>query len=975
MDDLVNNSNDIDNRIIPERNVSMFKNFIAFRKDVRNNKINNSFCIIENDYKKISIDLVKNEDFLEKSNLKVNIDAIREKFYPRIKSAKNKTNNDFWEKIDLITEEKECINNPNSYNPTDINKKITETNYKTKYRPEDHVNNFYEDSKIKYQLIYDYPNSNETRSKRNYESIKDKRRRSSILDKKSLCNLEKEINEKNHSVINQNNKINVDKIGLETIFNENKIDYNITSKKNINTDHKKDKNIINNLNGVLLSRDCKEIDENICLNNNYQEFIYEQLNGTDKKIKHEKINSEAEILISNKEENDKFNKEMMNSNKVLQMDGEFIGSKSDQVFKQIDKSLFTEENQILSSQENMNPNKEIFSLNREKIIKKTLTLINNPQTNIKCQKEEISKRNKTEYVYNNRLHLNLDNIRSNNKIDKFIVINSHRSRGQRSEEKVGNQCNVTIEENSIIYPFRFCYLCDNLYQIDLVYNSETCNHSICQKCLKCFMEYKIDQNDLLIKCPIFTCCGKYKNELVKDLISQSHYRQLGYKFLNSKSDEKNIIFFKNDKKELSFENNQKGINSLRNINEKKENGLDIIKNKYNLKCDQVNNYKNLILQENEPPTNLNTNLNMKSYSRKNIVEVNNDLNEFYFFNKNRENYCKKCNELSLFIRPGKNSAKCLNCFATYCRYCLKPISYDHFDLNSFNYCKVYFRRKLKILSYKNNLNKFKNAIISFLMIIASYIIFFLNSFNYLSKVLRFIMKIDHYGNRLTYFYFINKINYNKYENIKNYFEEKKDILKNKNSKEDENNFDNRLPSYRMLKNNVLINVGKKDHMTINYYNLKEQGLAKNNEDIINLKFPLLIENQKINADSLFSDIRLLDKNLLNLLKSKISLGESIGILKLRKILSLPDNRGAFYFKDIYENENHLTNDNKKLKSAECSNEIKLMKFMNRTDDHIILKTIRYFFYYLLSIIFGIVLFFFSLTIIPYFPLLILIFQI
>jgi len=330
----------------------------------------------------------------------------------------------------------------------------------------------------------------------------------------------------------------------------------------------------------------------------------------------------------------------------------------------------------------------------------------------------------------------------------------------QNQEKLDSQCNVTVEESSIIYPLQFCYICDNLNQIDFVYKTETCKHSICFKCLKLFYEAKFDQNRFSLKCPIFTCDGKFQENLFKNIISEYYFNLL----INNKS---NLLINRTDlinnknkpqiyqkdiisNEDVIIYNENRASNIYKIESKKNQNSSNLNNNKYH----QLSKYYNI--NENETATNINS--NMKSYTKKNIVEINN-LDNFLIYNQNKDNYCKKCNQPSLFNRPDKSTSKCLNCFSISCKYCLKQISYDHFDLNSFNYCKVYFRRKLKNLTIKNNnINKCKNLIISFLMIIASYILFFFNCFFSLSKFLREFINLDKFKNQINFFYFINNLN-------------------------------------------------------------------------------------------------------------------------------------------------------------------------------------------------------------------------
>jgi len=1002
MDDFKNNSEitqpyqNISNRKNP-------KNFISFRKDVKNNKINNSYCIIETENKKISFDLVDNNDFFDKSNLKINIRVIKEKINPRIKSAKIRTNTDIWININRIIKEKEKVIKPSNLNENNLtNKEITDTIKESINKSNDQNNKIFKEFGNEDHIISVNPYSDEAR-------IKDKK--SPTINKNSICQQENDLYEKQNNSIICSKYINNDIFGLNKMKTIENTDYNSFALKNnypdkinhenliVNTINKKislnqeyknkaqsltdnyNNNIIfnqNKLKDFNNSPNIKKLNSHtnfLSLNNYAEDYIYEAVKGFNNKNKNEKNNNGEENLDKSNNHSiqhkkiiyfDNFKKQENSREKVI--NEEFFSSKMKDLSMRNEKNLYSEENEVILYQENMNLNEEVFSQNNKKIIKKTITIINTPIPKIDCENEEQYNSTKREN------YLNFNKNTSTNQIDKVLKKNSNRSRGQKSEEKLGTQCNVTIEDNSIFNPFQFCYICDNLNQIDFIYTTETCSHSICFKCLKSFLENRIDHNNFSIKCPIFTCNENFKEELTKNLVSEYHYKQLqiasSIKASNTNSlnfNKNKMIYRKNDNGEANISKNNTN-NRVENVQQ-----LNDFKEKINSPKIPLN-IRTGINNENNSPTYLNSNI--RSYSKKHIVEVNN-LDNFYSYNKNKENYCKKCNEPSLYMRPCKSSAKCLNCFTTFCKYCLKPISHDHFDLNSFNYCKVYFRRKLNSLSSKNNnLNKFKNGVISFLMIIASYLILFMNCFYFLSKALRTIVNIDAYGRKINNFFFVNKNNYKKYENIKTYAYLKKGIINKENLKEEEISSENREEDYApKLNNNIVINVNKKDFFYVKQERREGNHYKNNNDNMIDRMLHVQIENKNLNVNSFFADLKLLDKRLLYLIKSNIEIGRSLSDLRLRRVFSNPDNRGVFYFYDIYESENHLDNSKKRLLSMDYLDYFRNVKHSLIYEDVFILKIFRYFVYYVLFLILGPILLFILLFIIPYFPLLILIFQI
>ena len=333
------------------------------------------------------------------------------------------------------------------------------------------------------------------------------------------------------------------------------------------------------------------------------------------------------------------------------------------------------------------------------------------------------------------------------------------------------------------------------------------------------------------------------------------------------------------------------------------------------------------------------NINLKSYSKKNVMEVN-KLNGFFDFNKNKENFCKKCNEPALFIRHGKAAVKCLNCLNTVCKYCLKPITFDHFDLNSFNYCRVYFRKKLKLLSLKSQgMNKIKAFLISFLMIIASYLLFFVNSFSYLSKFVKILTCLNKYDNKVIYYKFVNLNNKKKFIFFKEFLQK---IQNEKEEKDDRQKLN--------IENNI--------------FRISSNFELENNE---NIGMNNIIENE--------GNLQFYDKRFTKETNPKLTLQpDNINLLvypninsatgnnlQYKRICSEPDNKQTFF----YENINLLKN--KKNEEMENIQEFK--------EDFFIVKLIKNIFYFVLFFPFSFLLFFFLIMIIPYFPLVIILFQV
>ena len=275
-------------------------------------------------------------------------------------------------------------------------------------------------------------------------------------------------------------------------------------------------------------------------------------------------------------------------------------------------------------------------------------------------------------------------ISTNQKDFKNIIVpsnNNHLIRNieyenEREKTTSRNRLNSNIvnygnyEEENI--PFGICFICEKYNQKSQNYSTGKCMHFFCRRCGKYYYEEKIEDGINKFKCPLFSCKCEMSIEIVKKLVSEKHY---------------NIICNNN-------KNNNK--NKFRNWNY------------INSENVELNNHIHL-------------------YSQTHVIDINSN-EHFYMYNKAKSNICPKCNQNALFIKGGNNFFKCLNCFYTMCKFCLKTFDNLHFDISYPNHCKVYFRRK----DGKNNKNNcFFSFIIQLLMIIVSYIFLFIGLFFYI----------------------------------------------------------------------------------------------------------------------------------------------------------------------------------------------------------------------------------------------------
>ena len=175
-----------------------------------------------------------------------------------------------------------------------------------------------------------------------------------------------------------------------------------------------------------------------------------------------------------------------------------------------------------------------------------------------------------------------------------------------------------------------CSICDVKYASYFFYVAECHTHFLCKKCAKTFYEEKIEMGAKELFCPFIFCKKKFLKSQAKKFLSNKHYKML--------------------------------------IEEEKTNNFNSLKLR--------NNYNNK--------------KEMKNYSENHVLDINNNK-IFYNFNKNKNIFCSRCNNQSLFCREKQLFMRCLFCNFEQCKYCFKEYTHDHFDMNSNNYCRIYYR--------------------------------------------------------------------------------------------------------------------------------------------------------------------------------------------------------------------------------------------------------------------------------------------
>ena len=263
----------------------------------------------------------------------------------------------------------------------------------------------------------------------------------------------------------------------------------------------------------------------------------------------------------------------------------------------------------------------------------------------------------------------------------IVISNSHFIRNyeyenEREKTNSRNRLNSNVPNNGSYeeenIPFGICFICEKYNQRSQNYSTGKCMHFFCRRCGKLYYEEKIEDGIKNFKCPLYSCKCDMPIEIIKKLVSETHY---------------NII-----------------CESIKNNNS--------------------NRYKNWNYINSE---NIELNNHIHLYSQTHVIDINSN-EHFYMYNKAKINICPKCNKNSLFIKGGNHFFKCLNCFYTMCKFCLKSFDNLHLDISYPNHCKVFFRRK----DEKNNKNNYLLSFsIQLFMIIVSYFFLFTGLFFYI----------------------------------------------------------------------------------------------------------------------------------------------------------------------------------------------------------------------------------------------------
>jgi hypothetical protein len=248
---------------------------------------------------------------------------------------------------------------------------------------------------------------------------------------------------------------------------------------------------------------------------------------------------------------------------------------------------------------------------------------------------------------------------------KLILNNNKPNDNSKINDNSSNITDINLKPAgvnnlSILNVYKLCSICDLYIEKGTVF---TCQHIVCDKCCKVFYEDRIELGYINLQCPIYSCKFKIDISSIKERISEAHYKRI-------------------ESESTAFLNNSPLCKS-------------------NLFQKHINLFKN--------------------YLKKNVLDISDNDESYYLFNKFKDEFCGKCREPALFGKFSGNSLKCLNCYSLFCKFCFKPVSndLDHFDRSGTKYCKIYFRTKYDL----ETASKIKKALIALLIIVISYALF------------------------------------------------------------------------------------------------------------------------------------------------------------------------------------------------------------------------------------------------------------
>ena len=303
--------------------------------------------------------------------------------------------------------------------------------------------------------------------------------------------------------------------------------------------------------------------------------------------------------------------------------------------------------------------------------------------------ENINDDNKRKYIIN-------FNIINNNKLN---IINNYNSNNENQQENLNNELQNTNNKNIVKNIFlqqnnnniyKTCYICDHSFNLTKMFVAECKEHYVCRKCAKIYYENLIENGVKDILCSSFKCKASVNITNLENIISEEHYIRL------------------TRKGRVITNNSDESQNTKLKTNYSKE--------------------------------------NIQLYIKKHVIDINSNKN-FFNYNREKEGYCPFCLEESLYSKANKHYYKCLNCLSKVCKYCFKEYNERHIDINSYEYCRVFYRADE---DEKNKKSKKNQLLIQYFFVFVSFYLSFAGSFYYFRKIFFALLNMNNNRNIIKY---------------------------------------------------------------------------------------------------------------------------------------------------------------------------------------------------------------------------------
>ena len=469
---------------------------------------------------------------------------------------------------------------------------------------------------------------------------------------------------KNTKEINHN-KNNITKNNLIKNFEE--IIGKDENNKEMNTEPNNLKNYKNQFKDILKKNEDKDDEEKEEEDEDCEEDIISYNEKNEKTDNNNKQSSfrdfESNVAIKNDQsERERDNKYIMNSyNENFINFNNYLRGNINNSNSNTKEKILTSHFYISKEHENSEKNNDYSEDGTNRILKEKENFQNTKELNAKNLNELFH----TKITSENSKTINGDE--HNNKTFKNRVFNGNFNRPSNFSH---NLSHFSICKK--------CTICENTYSSNRIYVAECGIHYLCKKCSKNYFEEQIENGETELHCPFLYCKKNFPIIIMKNFISEEHFRLL------QENANKNKMMLAKIKSNISYEK-------------------------------------------------------IKLYSKNNVLDINTNK-ALYNYNKNRDIFCPKCNKDTLFSKANNYFLKCLNCNYNECKYCFKDFSHEHMDANSSKRCKVYFRRNEDYNNINKCLFFLIQLFLVFAIYIMIFISVFLNIKKFFQNIIRISKK-------------------------------------------------------------------------------------------------------------------------------------------------------------------------------------------------------------------------------------------